>query len=235
LRRKIFKSLIWLALGTSIAGLAPALCAALIAVRTGGASVPALAAAAAAALLLGLLAGYAAAGCIAKRIVKELNDIDFDRPHCTESLKELAPLIERIRRRDDLIDRQMAELEKKQNEFRMITENMREGFLIADAEGTLVTYNSSALRLLGASDNVGKENISLLCGDEQYKAAVRAALEGVGTSKVLKIENRYCHIFASPSLVNGRVTGIVMVILDVPEKEQWEELRREFTPTYPMS
>ncbi len=229
MRRRIFNSLIWLAAGASLAGLAVGLAAALLAGRYGVGPAPAFAAAAAASLLLGLLAGYAAAGGIAGKIAKEINGIDFEEPHSSESLKELAPLIERIRRRDDLIDRQMAELEKKQNEFRMITENMREGFLIADAEGTLMTYNSSALRLLGAPDNMVKENIAMLCEDGQYKAAVKAALEGVGTSMVLKIDKRYCHIFASPSLVGGRVTGLVMVILDVTEKEQWEELRREFT------
>ena len=39
---------------------------------------------------------------------------------------------------------------QKQEEFRLITENMSEGFLIVDKNANLLSCNSSALRLLDA-------------------------------------------------------------------------------------
>jgi two-component system phosphate regulon sensor histidine kinase PhoR len=176
-----------------------------------------------------LLISYAVASNSAKRFVKPLNEVDFDAMEAQSAYSELAPLIGRVKRQNDLIGRQMEALEKKQNEFRMITENMREGFLIADSGGLLVTYNSSALRLLGADGSVGRENIGSLSSEPEFQLAVKEAFGGTSTSKIIKIENRYCHIFVSPSLEDGRVTGIILIVLDVTEREQWEELRREFT------
>lgn len=40
-------------------------------------------------------------------------------------------------------------LREKQEEFTAITENMREGFIVVDSKGDVMSYNKSALRLLG--------------------------------------------------------------------------------------
>jgi two-component system phosphate regulon sensor histidine kinase PhoR len=176
-----------------------------------------------------LIISYIVASNSSKRFVKPLNEADFAAMENDAAYSELAPLLGRVKRQTDLIGRQMAELEKKQNEFRMITENMREGFIIADASGLLVTYNSSALRLLGAENTVGRENIAALSSEPEFQLAVSDAFKGIGSSKIIRIDKRYCHIFVSPSLEGERVTGIIIIILDVTEREQWEELRREFT------
>jgi two-component system phosphate regulon sensor histidine kinase PhoR len=176
-----------------------------------------------------LIISYIVASNSSKRFVKPLNEADFAAMENDAAYCELAPLLGRVKRQTDLIGRQMAELEKKQNEFRMITENMREGFIIADASGLLVTYNSSALRLLGAENTVGRENIAALSSEPEFQLAVSDAFKGIGSSKIIRIDKRYCHIFVSPSLEGERVTGIIIIILDVTEREQWEELRRQFT------
>ena len=50
------------------------------------------------------------------------------------------------------IDKQIKEAEQKQEEFKLITENMSEGLLVIDKDSNVLSYNQAAVRLLEISD-----------------------------------------------------------------------------------
>ena len=84
-----------------------------------------------------------------KRIVAPINEMDPDDPKAGEVYDELAPLVRRLEKQNETIRQQMETLQEKQEEFATITENMREGFIVVDSRGDVMSYNKSALKLLG--------------------------------------------------------------------------------------
>ena len=83
-----------------------------------------------------------------KQIVAPVNAIDLDHPMENDVYGELSPLLLRLQRQNETIKEKMEELHRKQTEFTAITENMREGFIVVDAKGDVLSYNTSAVRLL---------------------------------------------------------------------------------------
>ena len=176
-------------------------------------------------VLAGLLASR-----LARRIVKPINELDLDHPALGEPYKELAPLLTRIRQQNFTIRQQMDELSRRQREFAAITENMSEGFLLIDNRASVLSYNSSALRILGAQPPKDEAGSVLLFGrSREFREAVESALAGEHTETLMTLSERTYQLLGNPVTANGQVTGAVLMILDVTEREQRDELRREFT------
>ena len=89
---------------------------------------------------------------IAKRIVEPINDLDLDDSEAEEPYHELAPLVTKIRQQNHRIQRQLEEMEREQKEFKEITNNMGEGFLLLDKNLEILSFNKAAIELLGYGD-----------------------------------------------------------------------------------
>ena len=183
-----------------------------------------------------------------KRIVAPINEMDPDDPKAGEVYDELAPLVRRLEKQKETIRQQMEILREKQEEFTAITENMREGFIVVDSKGDVMSYNKSALKLLGipaeqadghdysvgAAGNAGagqraNVNIISLNRSENFRQVVDGALKGTHCEQMLDVGNRHYQIMANPVAESNGRSGAVVVILDVTEQQSREELRREFT------
>lgn len=69
---------------------------------------------------------------LSKSIVKPINSIDLEAPDVEGNYDEISPLLMKINRQNEQIKHQMDELRRQREEFRLITENMSEGFLVVD-------------------------------------------------------------------------------------------------------
>lgn len=164
---------------------------------------------------------------ISKSIIKPINELDLDNPSNNEPYDELAPLLQKISRQKKTIEKQIKEAEHKQEEFRLITENMKEGFIVVDKQMNLLTYNRSALRLLGI-DKENPEDI-LTEPDDNLFYVINKALKGEREKSDLTLGNNNYRLIANPVFENDRVIGAVILIIDVTESVKREQLRREFT------
>ncbi len=182
-------------------------------------------------LVLAIIAAGLLSSAIAKHILRPVNSIDLNNPELDEPYEELAPLLKKIRVQNSRIKSQMHELKRKQTEFSIITENMSEGFLIIDDKTEILSYNSAALRLLGVSAEDAAKSRSVLAinRSESFRTAVELALDGKHNEQPMSIGESCSHIVSNPVFHDGNVTGVIIIILDVTEKEQREQLRREFT------
>lgn len=169
------------------------------------------------------------ASAISQKIVAPLNEIDPESPAIEGSYPELSPMLHKIRRQNELIAKQMADLRRQQEEFRTITENMEEGFLLIDKKTEILSYNTSAWRLLGRDRPAGEQDASSLERSPAYRAAVGEALTGHHNEKTLEMNGRIYQLIANPVTENGKTDGAVIVLLDVTEKRRREQMRREFT------
>lgn len=166
-----------------------------------------------------------------KQIVAPINNIDLDHPMENDVYDELAPLFLRIEHQNETIQEKMEELNRKQNEFTAITENMREGFIVVDSRGDVLSYNTSAVRLLGVDGDTGHRHESVLTFNRShdFREAVDSALSGTASERVTRIGTRSYNLIANPVMGESGVRGAVIVLLDVTEREESERMRREFT------
>ena len=182
-------------------------------------------------LVLTIIAAAFISRAIARRITQPINEIDLGNPELCEPYEELAPLVQKIRAQNGRIGMQMQKLKRQQKEFSLITENMSEGFLIIDNKTEILSHNSAALRLLNVTEEDAAKGRSVLAinRSESFRTAVEQALAGEHSEQPMAIGDRRYHIVANPVFHSGEVTGVVIIILDVTEKERREQLRREFT------
>ena len=183
------------------------------------------------ALLLIILAAVFASRA-SKKIVAPLNSLDLENPEKNDIYDEVAPLLTKIDRQQKTIRQQLAEAKHRQEEFSLITSHMSEGLLVLDSRMDLLSYNESALRLLGVSEEkssyVGK-NILVLNRNEAFREVVESSLAGHHSETLLSLNDLSCQIIANPVLTDGKVAGAVLLLVDVTEKTQREAIRREFT------
>lgn len=181
-------------------------------------------------LIVALVVAAVISRIIAKRVVAPINAMDPEENDIEEPYPELAPLVTKIRQQNNRINEQLDEMKREQSEFRAITENMGEGFLMIDSNMEVLSYNSAALRLLGAEEAVTKPVTAFeLNRSKSFRTAVEEALAGKHNQQLLETEGRCYNIMANPASENGKIVGAVIIVVDVTEKEQRDKLRREFT------
>lgn len=178
-------------------------------------------------LVLALILSGVLAARLARQIVKPINGIDLEHPRLEEGYEELFPLVSRLREQNRTIGRQMEELSRRQREFAALAENMSEGVLLIDSRYTILSGNQSAYALLGQE---GKpESLRQDACRVEILGAAAKALAGRRAEMLMRTENRTFEILASPVTANGQVTGGVILLVDVTEREERESLRREFS------
>lgn len=184
-------------------------------------------------VLIMLVAMTALAAWIASRvsrhIVEPVNALDLEHPEENQVYDEIAPLLTKINRQQKSLKHEIAEAKRQQEEFSIITENMEEGFLVIDAHTEVLSYNSSALRLLGAGAQNGRQSVLTLNRSEGFQNLIERVLEGKHMVTNLEFQGRSCQVAANPVWQEDKVTGAVIVILDVTERMRGEQMRREFT------
>lgn len=181
-----------------------------------------------AAVLVAIALAWLLSYRLSKRIVRPLNALDLEHPEQAEAYDELSPLLEKISAQNRQIAAQMDELRRRQTEFTAITEHMNEGLLIVDARTNLLFCNPSARRLLQI-ENVEKQSVLAVNRSEDFREAVQRALSGEHDLRTLTLDGRIYQLMANPAMEDGRLAGAVLVLLDVTERENREQLRREFT------
>ena len=161
----------------------------------------------------------------ARQIIQPINELDLDRPERIKNYPELDPLVARLQEQRLTIDEQLEILHLRQKEFSALTDNMREGFLLLNLTGTVRSANAAAQQLL----HIQPEDNLLDRADAHTKQAAASALAGERASAVFVQDGRSWQLIASPVYSRKHLAGAVLLWMDVTEREQREQLRREFS------
>ena len=176
-----------------------------------------------------LLVSAILAKILSEAIVRPIKDIDPEKIDKAKDYEEINELVRKLGRQNALIRRQMADLRRRQVEFNIMTENMSEGFILIDNKSEILSYNKSALQLLGAENVRDGEHFISLNRSRAFVSVVNEALKGVGGETVINIGPRVFRIFANPIKIEENPGGVAIVVMDITEEEHREEMRREFT------
>lgn len=197
-------------------------------------------------IVFALILSFILSAKVSKNVIKPINSIDLDNPENSDTYTELSPLLHKIIKQKRTIASQIENARHLQEEFRLITENMSEGFLVIDKNLRLLSCNSAALKLLNAKDNNALsrelitpdthsqlssdvENVFSLNRASDFRRTISDVLDGHHIDNKMTYDNRVYNLIANPVKNGGEVMGAVIVIIDVTETEQREQMRREFT------
>ena len=166
---------------------------------------------------------------LSKKIIAPLNSLNTENPSNEPVYEELSPMVSRITAQQEQLKKQRKELERKKEEFNTATENMAEGIVVLNKNGTVLSINGSACKTLGITKySIGKD-LLLFNNSEKLQALLKKAGNGEHAEKTVPIDGKNYQFNANPVITNGKVRGITLVIFDITEKERAEATRREFT------
>ncbi len=166
---------------------------------------------------------------LSRRIVRPLNDLDLDRPLENEAYAEIAPLLRRIDYQHRQIAAQMDALKQKQEEWNAVTDSMAEGILLLNAQRNILSLNRSAARILGTDESCIGTDILRLNRAFALQKSLEKAAHGEHAEAVMQLGEGEYQLEVSPVISDGQIGGVVLLLLDVADKANAEQMRREFT------
>ncbi|MDD4075335.1 MAG: ATP-binding protein [Eubacteriales bacterium] len=166
---------------------------------------------------------------MAKRVVEPLNLLDLEHPLENDAYEELSPLLGRINQQQLEIKKQLRLLRRQRDEFAQITDSMKEGLVLLDAKGAILSINHAAQKLFSTDSACVGQDFLTLDRSLDISAAIQETKEnGVGELRAERNGRAY-QFDLSRIESNGEMIGIVILSFDVTEQEAAERNRREFT------
>ena len=179
--------------------------------------------------LVAVILALVLASKVSKAIVKPLNELNLDEPLNNEGYDELSPLLRRIDSQQRQLRWQELELKQRQDEFQAVTSNMNEGLVLLNSGGTILSINNAALRILGAEKDCVGQDILTVNRSLEMQRLLDHAKNGQRAEEKICFSGREYQLDASPVLSAGRTGGVALLFFDITERENAEQMRREFT------
>ena len=180
-------------------------------------------------LIVALILSGLLARRLSRRIVDPLNSLDLEHPLDNDAYEELSPLLKRIHRQHVEIQMQLRELREKTDEFTQITGSMREGLVLLDEHGSILSISAAAQALFGADAQcVGRDFLTIERSHEISAAIQAAAADGHSEVRAERAGRVY-QFDISRITSDGKFLGTVILAFDITEQEFAERNRREFT------
>ena len=181
-------------------------------------------------LAAALILSWVLARKLSERIVEPLNRLDLEHPlDNSGAYEELSPLLRRIASQRETLDAQVRTLCRKTDEFNETIRNMREGLVLLDEHGSVLSINRAAESLFSADDAcIGQDFLTVERAHEVSRAIEKAVSDGHSETRY-KRDGRAYQLDVSRIDSNGTMVGAVLLSFDITEKEYAEQSRREFT------
>lgn len=166
----------------------------------------------------------------AQKIVKPINEINLENPVESDIYNELSPLVGRILQLRRHVDMQVAQARENQEQFSLITGNMAEGLVVLDEKGCILSVNTSAIHLLGATiANYTGRQILTLNRSSELQRVIRKVLSGKPVKENIASDGKIIRVLANPVRKDETIRGGILLLLDVTESQNMENFRREFS------
>lgn len=165
---------------------------------------------------------------VSKSIVKPLNEINLDDPLLNKGYDELSPMLQKLDSQKNKLIKQSVELKYRQDEFLTVTENLNEGLILLAVNGEILSINRAALKLFGIGTRIIK-NISEIDIPQDLIKLINKAYTGSSGEIILDYIMGKFQFDINPVMSDNKITGVVILIFDVTEKENSEKMRREFS------
>lgn len=166
---------------------------------------------------------------MAKNVVKPFNELDLDAPLENDVYEELSPLLHKIHSQQSAIKQQMFLLKNKQEEFKQITEHMKETLVLLDNKDKIISMNQAAKELFCVEGDCEEENFLAIDRKEEMRVALDEVKKNGKASFVANRNGRDYNFELSRIDADEGTQGVVILAFDVSDKLNAEKNRREFT------
>ena len=186
-------------------------------------------------LLLGIAAlvtliTFLIAHLLTNDMIAGINGIDLDHPMQKNTFPELDTLQKRLDSQNRKIQNQLQNLKDQEYKFTTITENMNEGLIMLDEKRRIQYMNQSCRNLFDMSGrNFSGQDIDTFCDSKQMQEVVKAALLGNVHTATQDMNQKKLQYFGNPILEKNTIHGIIILVLDITERERTEKMRKEFS------
>ncbi|MDR0293848.1 MAG: hypothetical protein LBH95_06825 [Oscillospiraceae bacterium] len=160
---------------------------------------------------------------LTKKIIEPFGRLDMEDEN-EPVYDELLPFIKKIAAQKREITAQVSALQTRADTIAAITENMQEGIILLDRNGTVLTASKSVYELFG--DTAG-QNILRVCREIEFQQGVKHGLSGGNTEILFERGGKMYSVFFSP--VHNEVGGAVILFFDVTGRYEAEKQRKEFS------
>ena len=176
-----------------------------------------------------ILISYLIAKKITASILEPINTIDINDPLASDIYDEIKPFVNKIVKQQVLIDEQIKELERKSNEFNLITKSMSEGLILLNKSGIIISMNKTAQNIFNVIDDcIGLHFINV----DKYQYAKDAFIISTKNERksieFTKGDKDY-QLHFNQIVVDGSLKGYAILIIDVTDKNMAQKQRQEFT------
>ena len=166
---------------------------------------------------------------LSRQIVRPLNTLNLDNPLQNHSYPEIRPLLQRLDVQQEQLRHQQQELARRQREFHTVTKSLPEGLVLLNIYGTILSINPTASALLEVTPNCVGADFSVANRNPVITALVEKALGGKKAEQTVRMGAGTYMAAARPVKTEGSLSGVVLLLLDLTQKQKAESLRREFT------
>lgn len=166
---------------------------------------------------------------LTRNIVKPLNELNLDRPLGNREYDEITPLLKRIDSQQRQLKCQESILSEKKRELDTIIHSMKEGMILLNRKGEIISINPAAVKILNTDSLCVGTDIRKLNCSPGFQEIIEKALEGERTERTLALPEGNYQLDANPVVSGTQVSGAAVLLFDVTEKEKAEQMRREFT------
>jgi two-component system phosphate regulon sensor histidine kinase PhoR len=196
-------------------------------------------------MLATVVAGNVIAGKLTNRIVDPINNVQVDAV-LAPPYDELAPFVRTIAGQRRRIVEQLEDLQKKTNTIDAIMDNMKEGVVLVDGKGIVLSANKSVLQIFEAdapkepasssgsslsssssssSSSMQGKNILELLRDIDLLKNMRNALAGRSGEMDMERSGQTYRVYFS----SVPQSGAIILFLNTTERAKREKMRREFS------
>lgn len=176
-----------------------------------------------------LFVAFMLASGLTKKIIKPLNELDLNNPLSNSEYEEILPLLRRIDEQQQRLRLQSEQLKRRRDEFNAVTLSMNEGLVLLNDKGIILSINPAASNILDAKEDCVGMNILEINKSNILQGLIKNAMDGSRMESVIENTDGEYQIDVSPVISQGRISGAVILLFDVTEKEKAEQVRREFT------
>ena len=159
---------------------------------------------------------------ISAAILLPLYNIDLNHPLSQECYDEIRPFLTEIDKKQRQIDRQLAAMKNRSEEFLTITKSMAEGLVLLNRDGIILTINKTAKKIFNITDDcIGKSFMTIERG-EQAREFFNPLSKVTKRSCEIEKDGRDYHLRFNQIRVDGAVRGYALIVIDVTETKRAE-------------
>ncbi|NCC06826.1 MAG: PAS domain-containing protein [Clostridia bacterium] len=163
---------------------------------------------------------------ITKSIMLPVGQIDIEHPLKNDCYEEFVPLLRRIDRQNKQLSTQIDEMTTMRDDLSDIMSTMTEGLVVISESGSILSVNASAMKMLKQTDSscIGRPLLALH-RDEAFVKLSNAVDKNENITENIYVGGR---VYAA-MLSRAARGGSILLLIDITERTEAEQQRREFS------